>query len=902
MRTYYIMLFYLLTPLVMNSQTQNCEFKITGLLVDKYNISQSNQEVKVTYIPFRDAPKIVKNITSGSDGRFSICLDVKSPSEILIEISNSFFQPFSRKLNKPLESEGDLGTIELLEFENLETPNPTEDINIKSLLITGQSSLGKAMHFFSAGFNSTIQPISDGSAHFNPTDYHNLGSSRTLLMVNGIRKNFAANIHVNEVPNKGEVGVDIESIPLFALENIEIKKQDASTIYGSDAIGGIIDFQLKKYSQELTGRVTQGSNFTNFDGVNYGLDLNKSFRFGEKSFVNFTYSYFNQNESNRANSPVYDSLYTAGNLPAWKSWVDKNPDLGMRIGEPQMTKNSVFYNTEIYFSKDSEDKFYSFGGITSRFTKSYANYRAPYWVSDPDNIFSTSISDYNGFLPTLESSTLDNFFVFGYKGRVSPSGSKSQFEYNVNQTVSNNSVDFYVNDSYNPSLGADSPTSFYSGGFGLQMNDTKGSIIWTPSEILHIDFGAEYRYEKYAIKAGEEDSYEGEGTISYPGTSLKNSLEASRNTIAGYIDLNINQGPLQLNASGRYEKYYNFPENRAFKASFLYNIVDVDHFKFLLRGSYSTGFRAPALQQIYYGRIQTIPQGPNLVNRGFFNSKSSVVRQLGVEPLKSEKSKNLYLGLGANWDIDDLKRLKISFDYYQISVDDRIALTSTVDGSKSSDTTLLLKRLLKSNNISSMNFFINALNTKTSGVDLLLTFRNSFEGKKTYIEARIDANFTIKNEISSLENVPKSLTEANVDIFDRRAQSILLYSRPQSKILASATLGHSDNWQITLSANYFGKVRWQHPLDSLTDNTYLQKDQVFKGKCLFNLSGTLKVSKFVSLTVSANNILNTYPDELDPKGDFKTNLGGRFKYYRELNQFGYYGASYFAQLNVNIGR
>lgn len=881
-------------------KSQNCDFNVSGVLVNKNNTPEPNQTVVMKYSPYKDDEFITLTQKSNNDGSFAFCINgIKSLYKLEIIIPSGYYKQQSRQYTNQ-QNNLNIGTIRLDEIEQLETPNPTEIITEKNLYSFGQNSIGKSLHLISSGFNSTVQPISDGSCHFNPTDFHNLGSSRTLFLINGIRKNFSSYIHVNDVPNKGESGVDIESIPFFALEKVEIKKQDASTLFGSDAIGGIIDFQLKKYKPELTMRISSGANIKNTDGFHYGIDVNKAFTIGNRGFISFTYSFLNQEETNRANSPGYDSLYTDSRKPEWQNWLKNNPNLGMRIGEPNILKNTVFYNSEFFFN-DSQDKFYSFGGITSRFTKSYANYRAPYWVKDDFRIFSKSDLTYEGFLPTFESTIFDNFFVFGYSGQITPSNSSSQFEYNINQTVSENDVDFFVNDSFNPSLGKDSPTAFYCAGYNLSMNSTKASLSWSATEKFDIKFGSEYRTEKYTIKAGEENSSTGQGTLSFPGTPIKNSLTASRSNFAAYSVLNYNANPLVLNVSGRYEKYNTNDslENLAGNASALLKIVDATRLKFIVRGSISSGFRAPSLQQIYYGRIETIPQGPNIsTNRGVFNTKSSVFRDLGIPQLESERSDNLSFGSSINWDIDDLKRLYIAADFYRINIKNRIVLSSTIDGAKTDDSTLILKQILKENSIAGLNFFINTLNTKSSGIDINIRYRNLFQNEKNFIEIRFDGNFIIKNEITTPAFTPNSISEANVDIFDRRAQSVLLYSRPDSKLITSIEFGNSGSWNFMLSSNYFGKVKWQHPTDPL-------KDQVFRPKVLFNLNSEFSLSKHIkyfSFSFAINNILNTYPDELNPKGDVITNLGGRFKYFREVNQFGYNGRSFLLSLNLKISK
>lgn len=870
-----------------------CSFEITGQLVNQKNAPIGNETVEISYQIFSGRTGIPAKVVTNNNGEFRFCLTglQKTPSEFTLSIKSQRYIPFSKTIKLNINSKNhNFPPITLYKIELLEGPIPTDVFKAERLINTGENTVSKALHVLSGGFNATVQPISDGSAHYNPVDFRNLGGSRVLFLINGTRKNFSPYVHVNEVPNKGEIGTDLEAIPLFAIEKVKIERQDASTKYGSDAIAGVIDFQLKEYQEKMDARVISGINKTNWDGFYYGFDLNKSFKLGSRGFINFTYSTLNQEESNRANSPGKDTLYPASRSAKWQDWLLKNPDLGMRIGTPNSTRNTIFYNSKIYFSDDSDDHFYSYGGITSRYTKSYANYRAPYWVPDTYRIFSTSDANYNGFLPTFESNILDNYFVFGFKGRLSTES--DQLEYNLNYTTSFNDVNFFVEDSFNPSLLQNSPTSFYAGGYKLSMNSAKANLEWTPLDWLTADFGTEFRNEKYLITPGEEKSYTGDGTISYPGTTPQNSLLRSQNNLAFYANGRANIGNFNLDGAARLEKYSNFKGNLALKAGAAYAVLDDSENKLLVRGSWSQGFRTPSLHQRFYGRIFTIPQGPNVVlNRGIFNSESAVFRQLGVPELQSEKSKTFSLGASLNKQINSVTKLSVAADAYLIEITGRIILSSTIDGSGAAASSIL-RTILKDNNISNLNVFLNSLNTRNAGVDINAELEVLLDAeKKTSLTIGNNSNLNVLNEITELPTTPQILKDAKVNIFGRRDQSKLFFSRPLQKILTYVSYNKEEKWGATLSVNYFGRVSWDHPTDE-------KKDQLFKGKPVFNLSVNYFIPKTrLNVALDILNASDQYPDELDAQGDFQTNLGGRFKYYREVNQFGYNGLSFGLRLS-----
>lgn len=890
------------------AQTGNCKFTVKGKLVDNAQSPVIGQAVELKYKTFQKASFKAVSKETGEDGSFEFCItETESPSEIEIEIRRVSCRDFRKKIVKPFRVY-DFKTIKLIEKDRVETPVPTDNIDNEALNATGQTSIGRALHYLSPAFNSTTQPISDASAHFDPTDFRNLGASRTLILVNGVRKNLSSVIPVNDVPNKGEVGADIRAIPMAAIENVKIERQEATTLYGSDAIAGIIDFRLKGYLPKLLAKAYSGATVKG-DGLNYGLDLNKSFRIGSRGFLTATYSFLEQKEVNRANQLGYDSLFVEGNKLEWKKWIQNNPRLGMHIGEPNMTTNTIFYNAELPFSENSDDKFYSFGGLTYRSTQSYALYRAPYWIKDPNRIFSTADSSYNGFQPTFESGVTDKFFVFGVNGRLKQSD-VSQVEYDINQTIGSNDADFSVNNSYNSSLGKNSPTSFKVGGNTFAMNNTKFNLEYNYNNDLRFKVGGEFRTEKYILKAGEENSYTGEGTISFPGIQPKNAINANRNNFGGFVQLvydnfTINRSRenerkiMLLDGSIRYEKYNDFRSATAYKVSTLIRCIDNDKMKWVLRGSLSTGFRAPSLHQLNYGKIQTVISGSTISNRGIFNRSSPILRELQVKKLENETSKSFSFGTALDWEVNELNRISFAADYYNTVINNRIVFSSSIEDTiNNQGATNIVKQILKQNNITGLNFFLNAVNTETSGLDIMLKYKRELSNDGR-LEINFVSNVSLSNKVIGLVATPAPIQAAKVIVFDRKEEGRLLYARPDNKTFLTAIYSKLDKWRIAVNGSYFGKVKWQHPKDS-------NKDQVFSGRMLFNFFAEYRFNETVSLNFSINNIAkNPYPDVLDPNGldakeDPTTTVGGRFLYYREANQFGISGTTYLANLIMRL--
>ncbi len=299
----------------------------------------------------------------------------------------------------------------------LDSPVPIDNIGVQELQASGKPTLERMLTFRVPSFNSQNQAISDATAHYDPADLRGLGPSRTLVLVNGKRKNQSAQVYLNRTPGKGEVGVDLKSIPLAAIDRVEVLRDGASAQYGSDAIAGVMNIILKKNLEYSTFNIRSGITSEN-DGFNFNAEYNTAFDFGDGGFVNLTLGYFKQNLTNRAGSPGLSDL-PANPLPNWVAWATENPDLGMKVGQPDMEKGDLFLNMEHPLGDHAT--LYSFHGYSTRTGRSFAYYRAPYWrQGDNDNPndvgslgFLTRPEDFRGYQPTFETEINDHINALG---------------------------------------------------------------------------------------------------------------------------------------------------------------------------------------------------------------------------------------------------------------------------------------------------------------------------------------------------------------------------------------------------------------------------------------------------------------------------------------------------------
>ena len=747
------------------------------------------------------------------------------------------------------------------------SPVPIDNLSIRDLKSTGQVSVEAMMTYKLPSYNSQQQTISDATAHFDPADLRGLGPSRTLVLVNGKRKNASALVYINDTPGKGEVGVDMKSIPAAAIERIEVLRDGASAQYGSDAIAGVINIILKDDVDYTTVNFRAGAT-TEGDGFNQGFDASTGIRVGSNGFLNLSASFHDQEETYRAGEPGGDGLFgvvfgSDAILNGTDPWLVDNPDMGMHVGMPNMTTNDVSYN--FGYNLDGKNKFYSFGSLTTRKSLSYALYRAPYWIPDANYIFHDSTETYEGFQPTFESDVIDNNFTAGV------TGDKSGWNYDLSASFGSNAVDYKVDNSQNLDMGAESPTTFNPGGYEFSHSVTNFDLSKSLGMIT-LGLGSEFRFENFVALAGEEASYYGGGVQSFPGIQPQNAVDVNRQNFGFYVDLGADvTEDLYLGMAARSEEYSDFGNSFTWKGAGRFKAMDD---RLSLRASMSTGFRAPSLHQIYMSNIQTLISGGTVSNQGTFNNHSPVIRSLGVDKLKEENATNSTFGVA----FKPMDGLYLSLDVYNVAVDDRIVYSSAI---ASDDTTSAVGAILNDYNVTSIKFFTNAVSSTTSGIDFVASYSGLELGPGS-LDLSIGFN-TNSTELGDKITTPKPISDSGADIFDRKEQGRLISARPGNKFILGLDYSMG-NLTIGLNNTQFGEVTWQHGSDE-------SKDQTFSAKLINDLNVNYQLNDNLSLNLAVNNLANAYPDVIDTKGDFVTDLGGRFEYPWEVNQFGFMGTN-----------
>jgi iron complex outermembrane receptor protein len=735
-----------------------------------------------------------------------------------------------------------------------DTPAPIDVIDIKDITTkTGQLDLNQLLQFAAPSFNSNRQSGSDGTDHVDPASLRGLGPDQTLVLINGKRRHQSSLVNIYGTRGRGNTGTDLNTIPASAIERIEILRDGAAAQYGSDAIAGVINIVLKKTTDQLeinanSGIYKAGYRFDEkkFDGLNYNLNANYGLKVGNGGFVNLTGDFNFRDHTNRANAAA--------------------DELARReFGDPRAQNTAIYLNSS--FPINSNTAIYLFGGSNIRKGESYAWTR----FADDDRNIPSIYPD--GFDPLIKADIKDNSIAAGIKSKL------KGWDIDLSNTFGSNRFDYSLENTLNSSLGATSPTAFEAGGFSLNQNTINlgfSKFLKDKMAGLNIAYGAEYRIENYAIFAGEEKSYKSYitgvpgGSQGFPGFQPSDEIEATRSNFGLYFDTEADfTKKFMVGAAVRFENYSDFGNTVNGKLSSRLKINDV----LTLRATGSTGFRAPSLPQINFNSTVTNFINGNPVEVLIARNNSEVTKALGIPPLKQELSKNASLG----FTVRPNNTFSLTVDGYWVQIKDRIVLTGQF-----TDEDEQIGQLLKKVNVAKAQFFTNAVNTTTKGLDIILS--NKDKVGQGYLTTSLAMNFN--NLTIDQINTNTKLAGKEDTYFDLREQYFLKASAPPSKI--NLTLDYQiKKFSTMVRFVRFGKIE-------LADWNYdVSENDIYNPKTTTDLSINYKISQKLGLSVGSNNLFNVYPDM---SSGYYTESGGAW----DPVQMGSNGAFYYAKINLKL--
>jgi iron complex outermembrane receptor protein len=758
---------------------------------------------------------------------------------------------------------------------------PVDVLTAKQIESIGATETMQVIQRLAPSFNFPRPTISDGTDAVRPATLRGLWPDQVLVLVNGKRRHQTALVNVNQTIGRGSTAVDLNAIPVSAIERVEILRDGAAAQYGSDAIAGVINIVLKSGASPPSASFRVGGNqgtFSDVFGVEHDFTDGGTYDAGGSYGLNVgngtitaAAEFRDRKGTNRAGPDVGDQLRAgdASNNPV--------PQPNIHWGDSKERDALAFANAEFPLNEQKTTTFYLFGGYSHRFSSAGGNYRRAIDAGDWPQIYPL------GFLPLIEPIIIDGSASAGVRGI------QSKWFWDANAEFGHDHIDFFVRNSLNVSLGPTIPpnqTEFYSGGMAFNQFVTTFDTA-RPFDVgiagpLNVAFGAEYRRENYRIEAGEPASYSDGGRPNqfgqpgtpgaqvFPGFRPSNELSQNRDNGAGYIDVEGDFVPrVRLGFAGRYEHYSDFGNTTNGKLTARLEA----HKRVVFRGALSTGFRAPSLGQEYFNTVST---NFTLINGvfvplevGTYPVSSPQARVLGATDLEPETSRNYSGGIVLN----PIDPLDITADFYRIDIDDRVVLTDNFTGAR-------IAALLAPFAANSARFFSNAIDTSTKGVDLIANFTRTLQ-PASVLRMQAAYNHTTTS-IERVSPTPPQLAGFENILFGEQSRRLYTCGQPTDNLRLT------EDWQRGRAGVVVREARYG------TFCSIEAADQTFGAKWLTDAEVAYRFGK-QTLAFGVENLFNVFPD---PNIPATANRGTRT--FPRNAPFGFNGRYVYGRLSLSM--
>jgi iron complex outermembrane receptor protein len=874
---------------------------VTGKVTDSNGLPIAGVNIK--------AKKTGKGTVTANDGTFRIQASADDELEIsIVGYATQTVSAASNDVNVSMAQDvAGLTEVVMVGTRRLgrvrtETTAPVDVINVgQAMAPTGRMDLTSMLNYAAPSLNYNKQSGSDGADHIDLATLRGLGPDQTLVLVNGKRRHQTAFVAVFGTRGRGNSGTDLNALPAAAIERVEILRDGASAQYGSDAIAGVMNLVMKKTVNAVTGSIgwsgyndpkfntaferklySQYEHGKNTDGQSIAADINFGVPLGKRGgFVNLT---FEGTSTGKTFRQVLDTSNYYTNEDAMYLNIYRRGH-----GDASLNKAGAFYNAEAPINDNLS--FYSFGGYNHKSSDAYAFTRN--WSARPDRFPTDNFGNLiyvkevmrkgnDGevwYSPHIQTKIADLSFTGGLKGKA-----KHNWSWDVSNTVGRNNFHFYGDKTFNASKGP-SQTHFDDGGFSFFQSTSNINVNKEFSKKFNLAFGGEFRYENYKIYAGEPGSYtnydpnKATGSQGFPGYQPRDEINAKRHVWGAYADAEIDVTDTWLvDLAVRAEDYSDFGFTHNYKFATRYIASDAIN----IRGSVSTGFRAPSLQQINFSSTFTTVQANNIIEVVIAPNYSNLAKAAGIPELNQEKS--IIASLGFSWKATP--NLNITLDGYYAKIKDRVVLSGQFDGSDP-NLDAGLRNQMAILNVGLAQFFANAVNTSNTGADIVLDYNKKLN-KNNRIKIVFAGNFQ-SMKIDQI-NVPAKLSGSDFlkqTFLSDREQKFILASAPKMKMGLNVEYGIK---KVIIGARvtYFGKITLLGygqdglgiaptvPLDNGNGDTPDQYD--YAGKIVPDLYFSFPLMKHFTAYVGADNILNSHPDFGVAKGAkdwaYNTETGG----------------------------
>lgn len=797
----------------------------------------------------------------------------------------SAFLPFElRPAAVHLDEVVALGT-RALDRTTLNSPVPVDVVSGQLLENTGMIETWQQLQRVIPSVNTPHIPIGDN--HMRPVTLRGLAPHHVLVLVNGKRRHPATTLLAGpSVPSTAFT--DLNTIPSSAIERIEVLRDGAAAQYGSDAIGGVVNVILKSGTrrdlQTSLGGVYSSEGDRDFrDGKLFEASTTLGFASANGGHLTLTGELRNRSGTNRAypdRRPQYFTGNPRNNEPARVSSY---------LGNGEVDALTFLLNAARPIAGEIEA--YAFAGLADRSSVSPdAFFRRPLDARTVRAIHP------DGFLPRVASDIRDLSVVAGLRGQF------RSWRWDLSSGWGDNETAYDVHNSNNASLGAASPTDFYAGEVAAQQWTSNADIsrdLKIGSLTVGVAGGAEFRLDRYQISAGDPDSWRDGGVriLDGPQTGQRaqvgaqgffgfrpiDEISASRNSSALYLEAEAR--PIQrllLQSAVRAERYSDFGSTSDGKLAAHMQLLP----ELALRGSTSTGFRAPALTQQFFSSTRTVFQLVNgtstVLTTRTFPVNTPEAQLMGATPLRPETSVNHSVGVVLN-----VPRLpRVTADVFRITIDDRIALGGSV-----TDTSII--RLFEANGMAGIgggSYFRNSTDTRTTGLDVVVSHTVLLSPSRILsMVAGFNHNRTVVTRV-----LPQSAELARFDsqVFSRTSRGVIERGQPRET--------------ITLTLNYSGGplgINLHNQRSGPTaqlDQTRPEADQTVGAEWITDARISWQLTRRLQVAISGANLFDVYPDEW---WDFKDGLNaqgvsmqGIFKHPGALSPFGMNGRTLYLRL------
>ncbi len=759
-----------------------------------------------------------------------------------------------------------------------DSPAPIEIVGSAALQRTGAPSLPDALLASVPSLN-VDHNAGDAAAVLSIVALRGVSPNDTLVLVDGKRRHSTADLYVDGgSAYSGAATVDLSFIPVGAIDHVEVLTDGAAAQYGTDAIAGVVNIILKNSANSGVASLTGGQYYEG-DGNTGSWYINKGIPITDKGFLNVTLEeqYHGFSTQGVGDRRVQDSsgALLAGDNAITKAGVpnaDNYPSENRLNGDPNYNLYNGFWNAGYDITPDL--KFYAFGNYGQRVSSHFENYRVPTKINGANSAGVTVYPLPNGFDPRERFDETDYSFTEGLKGDL------YGWHWDLSDTYGRDDVQVSTINSANLSLykllqaasatTLDPQRNFYDGGYINTENtftldvDKSFPMTWAASP-LNVALGAEQRHDTYRIQNGEPSSYYGAGAQSFDGYLPQDAGIHGRTNYAFYADFALDPiARLHTDLAVRYEHYSDFGATTVGKFTARYDFNNW----IAVRGTASTGFRAPTLAEEYYSGTNVSPTSADVQ----LPPNSAAATLTGFGKLKPEQSDNYSLGVV----LHPMPRLQITADAYSISIKDRILVSGFIFGEESgcgapacTTPNVVSQGVLNAIaargvtldtglSYAGISIFANAANTRTNGLEATATYSSDFD-EYGHVDWSLGFNYN-KTDVTKLDALPATVTNpafGQTELLNAAALSGLVDSTPREKAILQAywTL---KQWSVTLRETVYGSSSELTSFDGSGEGANAFKETV-PATGITDLSVDYRLTSKIKLTVGANNLFNQFP-------------------------------------------